>query len=465
MNVTFYSGFSKKPNSTKRPSGSGTAKTVTLKNPTSVINPVFILTGYDLSYNYVVWGSRYYYVDDIIIVHNDVAEYHCSTDVLATYKTSIGSSTQYVTRAASALPSAINDSIYPTKADCTVNTLLVDKLSCIEDSGVTLNSGYCYIIGVQNKRGSSHGGIAYYAMSGSAMNNLMDFMFGTPSYLDAQEISIELQKELVNPFQYISSIMWFPFDLTSGPSSTVSTESLSFGFWEHPDGTLYGYHLGNRALSFSGNAQLPNHPQVARGSYLNGSPYTRHQLIFNSFGSIPIDASYYVDSTNRTIAFLCDVDLITGTGILRVLNANGDIVFKTSAQVGVNAQISQVTQNMTGAGVSILSGAIGLAYGNVVGFGQGILSGLENVMPERQTAGALGSTAAWEGQAKPEIISTFYHQTAADVTQLGRPLCAPTVINTLSGYVRVENADIDITGTSTEKNEIISYMEGGFFYE
>ena len=122
MQVTFYSSFSKKINSTKVPSGTGTeagtTKTVVLKNPTSVLSPVFILTGYDLSYNFVKWGSRYYFVNDIIIVHNDVAEYHCSTDVLATYKTVIGASTQYVTRAASAAVSAINDAIYPTKADC-----------------------------------------------------------------------------------------------------------------------------------------------------------------------------------------------------------------------------------------------------------------------------------------------------------------------------------------------------------
>ena len=165
------------------------------------------------------------------------------------------------------------------------------------------------------------------------------------------------------------------------------------------------------------------------------------------------------------MAIQCDVDLITGTGIIKMTDANGNIIYKNSGQVGVSSQISQVTQNMIGAGVSILSGAIGLAYGNVVGFGQGILSGLENIMPQRQTTGHLGSIAAWEHQAKPMIVSTFYEQTAADPTQLGRPLCAPTQINSLSGYVRVENADIDITGTPAEKNSIISFMEGGFFYE
>ena len=468
MTIECYKGFSKKPNSTKRPASTDphdTKSSVYLKKPTSVLNPVFVLDGYDLTYNYIVWGSRYYYVDDIIIVNADIAEYHCSTDILATYKTEIGSSTQYVTRAASAAISSINDAIYPTKADCVVVNTMVDQLECIGTPSVKLNGGGMYIIGIQNKKGSSHGGVSYYAMSGQAMYNLLEFMFDTATFLDATDISVELQKELVNPFQYINSIMWFPFDITSTGLSTADT--ISFGFWTAPS-TVYGYLLNERSLSFSESVDLPKHPQAStRGDYLNGAPYTRHNLIFNSFGEIPIDATYFVSSnaSDRKMALQCDVDLITGTGIVKMTDANGNIIYKNSGQVGVSSQISQVTQNMIGAGVSILSGAIGLAYGNVVGFGQGILSGLENIMPQRQTTGHLGSIAAWEHQAKPMIVSTFYEQTAADPAQLGRPLCAPTQINSLSGYVRVENADIDITGTPAEKNSIISFMEGGFFYE
>ena len=91
MNITCYSGFSKKPNSTKQPSG-GTSKSVVLKQPTSVLNPVFLIEDYNLSWNYIKWGVRYYYVDDIVIVHNNIAEYHCSTDAMATFKRSMSPS-------------------------------------------------------------------------------------------------------------------------------------------------------------------------------------------------------------------------------------------------------------------------------------------------------------------------------------------------------------------------------------
>lgn len=468
MNVDFYQNFSKKPNSTKRPIASGQGmdphvqKSVVLKNPTSILNPVFILTGYDLTFNYVVWGSRYYFVDDIVIVHNDVAEYHCSVDVLATYKTQIGNSTQYVTRSASSYNEFLNDAIYPTRADSSSVTTLCDKLVCLESSTVILNQYGEYIIGIQNKNGSSHGGISYYAVSGSAMDAFLNFMFDDVSFLDATDISLELQKELVNPFQYICSLMWFPFEI-SFSSIAPNLRNLNFGFWEAPN-TVQGCVVDYRNISFSKSVTLPEHPQAAtRGKYLNSSPYTRHQLIFNSFGSIPIDPAYFVNS--HTLAILCDVDLMTGTGILKLADSDGNIIFKTSGQVGVPCQISQVTQNMIGAGAAVLGGAVGLAYKNVVGFAQGIISGLENMMPQRQSTGSIGSTAAWEQQEKPYIVSTFYSQTAADATQLGRPLCAPTQIRNLSGYVQVDKADIAITGTEAEKQKIISFMEGGFFYE
>ena len=458
--MVFYKNFSKKLNSTKQPSG-GDTKTVDLKKPTSIEAPVVTLSNYDLDYTYMQWNGRYYYIDDIIIVHTNIAEYHCHIDRMATFKSLIGSSTQYVTRAASAYNPMIIDGIYPTRADCTVNTLLLNKLQCIEDGSVYLNTGGCYIMGIQNAHGDNNGGICYYAMSGVAMDNMLDFMFNTATFLDATDISLELQKELVNPFQYINSLMWFPFDIV--PTALTTAETLQFGYWTAPT-TVYGYRLNAKSLTFTTGDTLPTHPQAAsRGQYLNSAPFTRRQLIFNSFGSIPLEPSYYAGA--QTIALKVGVDLITGAGILEVTTPLGDVVFKTTGQIGVPCQISQVTQNVVGAGVSALGAAWSIANGSVIGFTQGIVSGLQNLLPQRQTSGNIGSCADWEQQARPMIVSTFYSQSPDDPTQLGKPLCEPRVINTLSGYVRIDNAVVDIPGTEEDKQAIINYMESGFFYE
>ena len=115
MDIIVYTGFSKPINSTKRPSG-GQTVSVFLKHPTSVVNPTFRITGFNTAWNYVQWGSRYYYVRDIIFMTETQAEYVCEIDVLATYKNEIGASSQYVVRAASAYNGAITDALYPMTA-------------------------------------------------------------------------------------------------------------------------------------------------------------------------------------------------------------------------------------------------------------------------------------------------------------------------------------------------------------
>ena len=116
MEIKAFSGFSKKHNSTKQPSGSGKTLSVKLKENTSVLYPHFFINDYSFSYNNIQWGSRYYFVDDIISISHGMAEYVCSFDALATFKEAIGSSVQYVLRSASSYNLSIIDGKYPTYA-------------------------------------------------------------------------------------------------------------------------------------------------------------------------------------------------------------------------------------------------------------------------------------------------------------------------------------------------------------
>lgn len=92
MNI-YLTHMDKRLNSTKhavKPSES-LQLDVRLKEPTSEVNPVFIVQrkqgdkAITLYYNYI-WqeGWGYYYVDDVVHVTNDIVEIHCHRDVLAT---------------------------------------------------------------------------------------------------------------------------------------------------------------------------------------------------------------------------------------------------------------------------------------------------------------------------------------------------------------------------------------------
>ena len=445
--------MSKKLNSTKQPSGSGTTVSAALKDNTSVLNPTFILKTFDLSKNYIKWGNRYYFVDDIVIISNDHAEYVCRTDVLATFKSDIGSSSQYVIRADSAYNLLLSDSKYPTLANTSIENI---PFSSLHSSMV---NGGSFVIGIMNGINADSAGISYYCLTALEMRQLMDYMF-SGTWLTATDISQDLQKELVNPYQYIDSITWYPFDI---PNSDVpfNPEHIYFGFW---DSGISGGLLEpqNASKGFAETVSITSHPQASRGLYLNSYPYTRLMLDCYSFGTIPIDSSCFAADLNITIGI--SIDFLTGLGKLTIrAGSSAKLIYKSFAQIGVPMKISQVTQSIVGSAASVVGGAVGLAYGNVVGFAQGVISGLESLMPQMSSSGSNGSRSAFV--TAPELIITRQSLVPEDKAQIGRPLCEVKTLNTLSGYILCEEADMDSVGTAMEKEQIQSFMNSGFYYE
>lgn len=438
--------MSKKLNSTKQPLGSGTTVSATLKDNTSVLNPTFIIKTFDLSKNYIKWGSRYYFVDDIVILSNDHAEYVCRTDVLATFKSEIGSSAQYVLRAASAYNPYALDMKYPAQASAI--------LSNISLSGLAVDSTGLYVLGVIGS--GSTNTVTYYTMGESNFQQLMIALFDD-TYLNAADVSVELQKELVNPFQYIVSCYWFPFTATQMAGDMAQ---IKFGWW---DSGVYGGKLSEsqRVVSLEQTFELPRHPQAGtRGIYLNDAPYTRYMLNCYSFGSIPIDPAPFV--ANNAGAIEIDVDIFTGVAQMYVATQSSRL-FTEISQFGVPIQINQNTANVIGGALSLAGGLVGIAYGNYVGAAQGILSAVESAFPQVQSKGANGSKVAF--MQTPNIVASFRNLVEEDNTQIGRPLCQQKTISTLSGYILCEDADLDSAGSAMEKEQIINFLNSGFYYE
>ena len=444
--------FAKKHNSTKQPSGSGRSLTVRLKENTSVLNPSFYVHDYSFADNYIKWGSRYYFVDDIISISDGMAEYVCSTDAMATFKSEIGSSSQYVLRAAGEYNPYAIDTKYPAQAKATIDNVLISGLqSQIDPTGM-------FVIGILSEKNSGNA-VTYYALTPSQFGTLMSELFDV-SYLNAADISTDLQKELVNPIQYVTSCMWFPIALSDFDGSPT-WEKVSFGWWE--TSSLCGYRLEEsmRIISYDATFELPRHPQAAtRGTYLNDAPYTRYQLNCYGFGSIPLDPAPFV--ANNAAAIEIDVDVFTGVAQMYIAGQSA-MLFKTQGQFGVPIQLAQSSSNIISGALSALGGAVGLAYGNVVGFAQGIVSAVDSMMPQVQSKGANGSKIDY--MQTPNVVASFRTLVEEDNAQIGRPLCAARTIGNLSGYILCEDADLDLAASPTEKDTITGYMNSGFYYE
>ena len=439
--------FAKKHNSTRQPSGSGRSISVKLKENTSVLNPHFYVHDYSFADNYIKWGSRYYFVEDIISISDGMAEYVCSTDAMATFKSDIGSSSQYVLRAASASDPYVQDNLYPAKSSVIVENTLLSNL------GFTATAGLgTYILGVLSEE-SSGSAVAYYSVGPGNFPSLMQKLFD-PTYLNASDISNDLQKELVNPMQYIVSCYWVPFIYDEGTFATVK-----FGWW---DSGVNAFLLSSsdRIHSTDQAFNLPVHPQNARGIYLNDAPYTRHTLHCYTFGSIPLDPAPFV--TGHSGHIYIDVDIFTGLGQCYI-ECYGSRIFHQVAQIGVPIQLSQSTGNMIGSAIATFEAIGSAAAGNVLGATHGIISAVSNAMPQVQTQGANGSIVAY--LQTPNIVSEFRQIADEDNVQLGRPLCQTKTISTLSGFITCEDADLDLAASPSEKDMITGYMNSGFYYE
>ena len=452
-----FSSLNKRLNSTKQIAMSETYYCV-FKNGCDMINPTLLLELNQEtfpSYTAFQIGTKYYNVQTIRSVREHLFEIDGHIDVLATYKNAIGATTEYIIRSASAYNLDIIDSKYPTFG---VTNISEQEFNTLHSS---FTNGGCFVVGIANGVNVESAGVTYYVLNNITMTRLLHFMYGT-GWLNATDVSVDLQKQLVNPIQYIDSIKWYPFDIAnSSLISLSSAEDIEFGFWNSGI-TAPIIEAPDNVCPFAQSITIPNHPQYSRGHYLNGSPYTRLSLQCYTFGQIPIDPSIFV--SNSTLTLSIAVDVITGLGRLTLRCGSNPIPFYTKyGEIGANCKIGQINTGFLDSIGSVVDSVIGISAGIPIGSASGIISGAHSLMPQLTSSGSNGSKMGYT--IAPRLTITRQNLVDEDLPQLGRPLCSPRVINTLSGYIKCENVDIDIACTEPEKNEIISYMEAGFFYE
>ena len=459
MTVYTWAGFSKGRNSTKQPTG-GTSKTMTLKAPTSLISPVFLVENFSLSDNYLQWGNRYYYINDIVLVNNNLAEYHCNVDPLASWKSSIAGMTEFVARSASSYDGKLPDMFYPAKAGYSHATTFFTGLRSAVSGYIISKQGY-YVLGILSPQSES-GSVTFWLLEPSEFLALCSYLF-SDAWLDqsATDITVDTQKQLVNPMQYIVSCLWFPFDSLS---SFGVGDMISFGWWQtNASGKIL--YQDQRMLGIQDSISVPSHPEAAsRGAYLNGSPFTSRTLYVWGFGQMQLDPDDFVNGEGLQVDV--GVDLYTGSADLTISATSGGSgreIGRYTCQAGVPIQLAQTTREVMHAAVDFASGILSALHGNFGGAVSGVGNSLEAMYPKASVMGSTGSSIDYYNQ--PLLMSEFKLQAPMDPVHNGRPLCQNVSIGSLSGYIKTENAEVDLPCTQEERDMIAAYMDGGFYYE
>lgn len=497
INVTLYS-FTKRENSTKQPTGSGTTYSCTMIDDTSLMNPVFKLSiaanPIGNNYCYVADFNRYYFIREINTYQN-FWHISCECDVLASFKTEIGTGSHYVLRSASDYDSTISDTVYPATTHVLEN-LIFPTIPEGKTSGDPMNwsNGHSYIIGIVGNTSNYYnqvGSLVYYHMNLYALYYFLKWLSENVddwSYLHG-EYSPGVQKALIDPIQYIKSAICIPIDPPAyGDPDLLS--SVKFGYYEwpiEPGRMIYIKAIGETKTVVKEDAYIdvPTHPQAStRGSYLNCQPFAYYNLHYGPWGDIELDPMLVNGNTKLKVSTM--YDLVTGTGRL-VVQGNEyphRVFFNGSAKVGADINLSQIYHDALSYQAATTNGFFnavtsGANLGMSLSPGEA-LANLSNGLnmataavqdmtrlnyPVVKGIGAGGSFLSYFDPYNLYLLGKFNYIVDENLAEIGRPLCQTKVINTLSGYILCQLADCQITGTQAEAQKINHYMNTGFYYE
>lgn len=478
FNVNFYN-FSKRENSTYRPTGSGESFSCVLKADSNISSPEIILdlgTADSPSWNYayIAEFNRYYYVSDWRWIENRLWSASLSTDLLATYKDEIGASEMYVLRSSAASDGNIIDDYYPCKMTCTTQTTIGNSpwIHTTGSDNIDLSAGVFvvgYVTSQQPNDSHMYGSVVYSAMKQSGLRALVDALLDdsllSGSGFDTADATLALQKSLIDPLSYIKSCIWLPVLYESLPGSSLS--DLNIWDWSIPC-THKIISNDPPYIQYTVTMDLIKHPLTqTRGNYLNTAPYTRINLDLPPFGNIELDTSLTANATQ--VQALITFDLITGQGRNRIIidGVNTDTL---ESQIGVPIQLSQVMKDYLGAAQSGFNGIVGTISsalsGNIAGAissaGNGIANGVRAMQPRSSSVSGNGSFAHLKN--RPRLYHQFMIPVDEDNEHCGRPLCQIRRVSSLPGYLLIKDAEIDINGFTGEAEAVRAYLEGGFFY-
>lgn len=519
ISVTFYV-ISKRVNSTALPASSGTTYSGSLIDSTSLLSPSIRIndaamqTGSSVpAYNYAQFAGRYYWVTNWTYTSAGwVAE--MTVDVLATYRTEIGSYSPYVLRSSYRRNGDIIDTMYPLTQE--VNFAKVEANPLWQNPSPVTG---LYVIGINGyvpgtDASGMAGTISYLAMPQATFQEFRNALWGdtlTMFKAEGEELGISdsLAKMLFKPSDYIVSCTWIP----ANASDLSGLEAVSYwnvGFWVFtPSEGNAMYSIANTS-SFGTNRllQIPKHPTAAsRGDYLNGAEFSRYNLYVPAFGVIPLNnKTMYSDSF---LYLSLTADAATGDAILLLYSQPSDssteddrhLLGLYTANISVPVQLSQNQTALERDPISVLSQPVASAATVALGpFGLGHKTASEiaemssaayrsfrrdvamsEAAAEAGAAGAIGSAknafdiavqaSGSSGGFRrlfgwPILYVEFYIPADDNNPDMGRPLCEITQISTIPGYIQCADAELSIAGaTASEVGSIASFMLEGFYYE
>lgn len=458
MQLMLYKNFDKKKNSTAQPSG-GVSFDINIKDVTSLRHPTFKLMGLDATtdtYNYAWWNNRYYFIDDIDYVHQDLYYIHCSIDVLATYKSNIGNYRAFIERCSNPAyyDESVNDGYLSSKQ------LIVHRDEVVTSMSSYLSGTGFFIVRVVAPIGndSSSTGVLTYCMTLDDLKGLIDYALTDSNF--ASVITEETIKAVFDPFDYIKSVRWVPFSpsVIQTFSGSQHKSRVKLGWWSTD---AQGYLV--KTVAYGMKVQISRPSEYYRDFRNTNNNYTKLQLYFPGVGVTNIDSIY--NSMRLTAEYL--IDTSTGEGDLYLETGNNDyIIARYPCTLFANIELSQSSIDLKGAISSAVSAGANIYAGNYVTGVMGVVDAVGTVLqPSQDSIGTQSNRASVGAILSIHCLLTYYGTCEFATSVVGRPCMKNLKIANVGGYIKCGNASISLPGQSADRDEVNAFLNGGFYYE
>ena len=481
VSADFYK-FSKRKNSTKQPTGTGTVYNVDLKSGTSLLAPTLLLNNSGKpDFNYCVFMGMYYFITDIYSIRNDLWEVYLSVDALATAKAAILATTAYVVYD-SVSNTEIPDNRFPIK---TTKSVDASTAACplVPDSG-------CYILSLTGSNGTTG---VYKVTAGelSALiddvayinNNLFDFSGAppAPTYNSGNQISDIVEnlriagETFVSNWIYLRDCLKYTISQFFG-SGNCSDNIRQCLFIPFNRGTTYGQNriylgtfatqqfmekLATDTIYDSATVSIP----WQANDYRRRSPYTDVYLYIPYIGMQKLSSENLVGQSSVTVGYA--LSLRDGS-LIATVTSGSQIIGQYSGNVGISVPVGISNLNMPKAAQSILTGIVAATSKNWGAVGMAAINLGDSVTPNFTCLGGLDGLASIATNQNITCYTVFHDTVAAPnsgLSVIGSPTMAPKSLATLTGYCQCMDAHVEADLPSTILDTVDSFLNSGFFIE
>lgn len=498
MPSIYFGTVTKKKNSTLQPTLTQSYDCI-YKEETSIDTPTFIIqdASFDISYNYAKWDNNYYFIDDIKSLSLDMWEVTCALDVLATYKSEITGSTQFVLYSSQSGGAWVEDTRLVNAANAIVGTAS-NTVTLFDPTAGT------YVMTAIGRNGCDLYGLTYSEIAALIANvstyrsdMVNDIITSLPHSLTGNTVEQNLEnvvKSLIETGTLgnsyldapacIRSCIWVPF--YPGPFTKTFANSLYLG--QYDTGVANVRVLDPKpATGGPVSVSIPWHYSDWRRATCE-AVYLYLPLV----GFIDIPANEIVNETALSVSWSAT---IADGSVCYIVKAGNQIIGTFSGSAAVNYPIGISQQSNVGAiPQAIVSGnnswfreAIKAAAGNRFNMWYNTANLIETMMGDsigvasaavdavQQAKGhhntCIGGIGGGAGAGLPLSLTciTVCHPTVVDpsdmLATMGVPTMKPISLSTLSGYCQCSNAHVAAPAQASELNALDAYLNTGFYIE